>query len=133
AVAGKALFTQHCATCHTLFNEGNKIGPELTGADRKNLEVLLTNVVDPSGYIRPEYVAYYVTLKDGRTLDGLVVETTPATVTLLNGKNEKTVVRREQIEEMAPSATSLMPEKLLDTLTDQQIRDLFAYLQSDGK
>jgi putative heme-binding domain-containing protein len=62
-----------------------------------------------------------------------VVESTPATVTLLNAKNEKTIIRREQIEEMTTAPASLMPEKLLDTLTDQQIRDLFAYLQSDGK
>lgn len=132
-VAGKPLFTKHCASCHTLFGEGNKIGPELTGADRKNLDFLMSNVVDPSGYMRPEYVPYNVTLKDGRTLDGLMVESTPATITLVNAKNERTVVRREQIEELATSPISLMPEKLLDTLKDQEIRDLFAYLQSDGQ
>ncbi|MFT3881833.1 MAG: c-type cytochrome [Gemmatales bacterium] len=35
---GKALYTQHCATCHTLFGEGGKVGPELTGTDRQNRE-----------------------------------------------------------------------------------------------
>src|SRR5207302_1304359 len=45
---GKRLFTKHCATCHTLFGEGNKVGPDLTGADRKNRDWLLTSIVDPS-------------------------------------------------------------------------------------
>jgi putative membrane-bound dehydrogenase-like protein len=131
-VNGKALFTKTCGTCHTLFGEGNKVGPELTGADRKNLDFLLTSVVDPSAYIRPEFVAHIVSLKDGRTLTGLVAESSPQTVTLLNEKNERTVIARDKIEEMSASPVSLMPEKILDPLSEQEIRDLFAYLQSDG-
>lgn len=131
-VNGKALFTKHCGTCHTLFGEGNKIGPELTGADRKNREFLLTSIVDPSAYIRPEFVAYVVTLKDGRTLTGLLAEQSPQAITLVNDKNERTVVARDRIDEMTPAKVSLMPEKVLDPLSEQEIRDLFGYLQSDG-
>jgi putative heme-binding domain-containing protein len=132
AAKGKAHYTQHCAACHTLFGEGGKTAPELTGADRKNRDWLLMNVIDPSGVIRPEYVAYDAVLKDGRTLFGLIVEQTPQTVTLLDAKNERTVVERSKIESLEPSKTSLMPEKLLDTLTNDQLRDLFAYLQADA-
>jgi putative membrane-bound dehydrogenase-like protein len=129
---GKLLFTKTCATCHTLFGEGNKVGPELTAADRKNRDFLLTSIVDPSAYIRPEFVAYVVNLKDGRTLTGLVAESTPRAITLLNEKNERTVIARDKIDDMAASPVSLMPEKILDPLSEQEIRDLFAYLQSDG-
>jgi putative membrane-bound dehydrogenase-like protein len=128
-VNGKALFTKHCATCHTLFGEGNKVGPELTGADRKSREFLLTSLVDPSAIVRPEFVAYQVQTKDGRELTGLVAEETAQAVTLLNEKNEKVVVAREKIEEMSASRTSLMPEAILDPLSEQEIRDLFSYLQ----
>ena len=38
---------------------------------------------------------------------------------------------RENIEKLDPSTVSLMPEKLLDPLEDQEVRDLFRYLQSD--
>jgi putative membrane-bound dehydrogenase-like protein len=130
-VNGKALFTKTCATCHTLFGEGNKVGPELTGADRKNLDFLLTSTVDPSAYIRPEFVAYVVNLKDGRSLTGLVADSSPTAITLLNEKNERTVIARDKIDDMSASAVSLMPEKILDPLSEQEIRDLFAYLQSD--
>jgi putative membrane-bound dehydrogenase-like protein len=132
AVSGKAVFTQTCATCHQLFGAGNKVGPDLTGAERKNRDSMLLHIVDPSAVIRPEFVAYTLETTDGRTLTGLVAESTPEAVTLLDGRNERTVVPRSRIETMATSPVSLMPEKLLDTLTDQQVRDLFAYLQGDG-
>jgi hypothetical protein len=53
-------------------------------------------------------------------------------VTLLNEKNERTVIGRDKIDEMSASAVSLMPEKILDPLREQEIRDLFSYLQVDG-
>ncbi|MFL5242825.1 MAG: PVC-type heme-binding CxxCH protein [Gemmataceae bacterium] len=131
-VRGKELFTKACATCHTLFGEGGKVGPELTGHDRKNRSMLVMDIVDPSAIVRKEYVAFNVTTKNGLVLNGLLAEATPNTVTLLDAKNERTVVARDAIEEMSASPISLMPEKLLDEFDDQQTRDLFSYLQGDG-
>ena len=131
-IAGKAIFAKSCAACHTLFGEGGKIGPDLTGADRKNRDWLLTQIVDPSAVIRQEFLAYIVNTKDGRTLNGLMVEQSPETITLVDAKNVRSVVRRDQIDDLQASPISLMPEKLLESLEEQQLRDLFAYLQGDG-
>ncbi len=131
---GKALFAKHCAACHTLFGEGGKVGPDLTTADRKNRTYMLTQIVDPSGYIRPEFVAYKVDTADGRSLTGLVAESggeSVAVVNVVDNQPQKTVVAKKDIDKMTPSAVSLMPEKLLDTLTDAEVRDLFAYISSD--
>src|SRR5439155_23973582 len=57
---------------------------------------------------------------------------TPGTVTLVDGKNDRTTIARQDIEEMHTSPQSLMPDKLLDDLDEQQIRDLFSYLQGNG-
>ena len=133
-VKGKAFFTKNCAVCHTLFDEGGKVGPDLTTADRKNRIYLLTHVVDPSLYIRPEFVAYNITLNDGRKLTGLVGETMGEALTLFNVVNDqvqKTPLTKGNIDEMLPSPISIMPEKALDTLKDEEVRDLFAYLQLD--
>jgi putative membrane-bound dehydrogenase-like protein len=130
--SGEALFTKHCAICHTLFGQGNKIGPDLTGADRKNLDWLLTNIVDPSAVQRLEYANYVLLTTDGRSLVGVVAEASADAVTLVNAKNERSVIPRSSIDEMAPSPVSLMPEKILDPLADQELRDLFTYLQSDN-
>ena len=129
---GKQLFEKHCAICHTLFGQGAKIGPDLTGADRQNRMQLITDIVDPSAVIREEFVAHVVNTKAGRVLNGLIAESTPKTITILDAKNERTVLDRQDIEEISPSPQSLMPEKILDELPDQGIRDLFSYLQSDG-
>jgi putative heme-binding domain-containing protein len=129
--AGKALFTQHCAKCHQLFGEGSHVGPDLTSADRKNRLTLLAQVVDPGAVIRPEYVSHSVSLTDGRKLVGLVVESSPQSVSLLDAENRKTVIPRNDIDELKPLPTSLMPDKLLDGLSDQQVCDLFAYIAVD--
>jgi putative membrane-bound dehydrogenase-like protein len=131
-VNGRLLFQKNCAVCHTLFGEGNKIGPDLTTADRKNREYLITQIVDPSLIIRAEFQAFNIETKDGRSLFGVVVENTPGSVALVDSKNERTVVARAKIEQMTPSPVSLMPEKILDPFSDQELCDLFSYLQSNG-
>ncbi|HEV3204152.1 MAG TPA: PVC-type heme-binding CxxCH protein, partial [Gemmataceae bacterium] len=131
-LGGKSIYEKKCALCHTLFGEGGKVGPDLTGADRKDRAFLLQSLVDPSAVIRKEYAAYVVTTKNGRLLTGVIAESTPMTVTLLDAKAERIVLIRDEIEGINPWPQSLMPEQLLDDLEDQEIRDLFAYLQSDG-
>jgi putative heme-binding domain-containing protein len=132
ATSGKQLALKHCGVCHQLFGEGNKIGPDLTTADRKNLAVLLPNVVDPSAVIRPEFVAYSAQTVDGRVLAGLMADSSSESVTLLDAKNVRTTLARSDVEVLEPMAISLMPERLLDALTTQEICDLFAYLRSNG-
>lgn len=129
---GRPLFARTCGSCHTLFGDGGKIGPDLTGVNRKDLESLLTHIVDPSALIRPEYQAQRVRTTDGQVLVGLLAEETPAAITLVDAQNVRTVLPRARIEAMAASEVSLMPEKLLDPLTDQEVRDLFAYLRLEA-
>ncbi len=126
---GKPIFEQKCATCHQLFGKGQKIGPDLTSAERQALAPLVGHIVDPSANIRPEFRAFVVETKDGRVITGLVAEETAGAVTLLDAKGERIVIPRERIGEMKASSVSLMPEKILDTLSDQEIIDFFAYLR----
>jgi putative heme-binding domain-containing protein len=128
---GRQLFVKHCGTCHTLHGEGNKVGPDLTTADRKSRESLLINILDPSGTIRPEFVSQVAVLTDGRVLTGLITESTADRITFVDAKNQKTTIARDEVEEINPSTQSLMPERLLETLAPQEVRDLFRYLQSD--
>jgi putative heme-binding domain-containing protein len=128
---GHQLFVKHCGTCHTLHGEGTKVGPDLTTADRKSRESLLINILDPSGTIRPEFVSQVAVLTDGRVLTGLVTESSAERITIVDSKNQKTTIARDELEEINPSTQSLMPERLLETLAPQEVRDLFRYLQSD--
>ena len=130
--SGHKLFVKHCGNCHVLHGEGSKVGPDLTSADRKNRDALLLNILDPSGYIRPEFVSQTVVLTDGRVLTGLVTESTPQQLTFVDSKAQKTTLARDEVEQIQPSPQSVMPERLLETLSPQEVRDLFRYLQSDA-
>lgn len=126
--SGKLLYQQHCGSCHKLFGEGGALGPDLTGYDRKNINYLIINIVDPNIDIRGGYVNYKIVKKDGRILAGTITDRSSELVTLKSFSGEETVIPTEQIEVMEAQATSLMPERLTDNLTDQQIRDLFSYI-----
>jgi putative membrane-bound dehydrogenase-like protein len=128
---GKALFTKQCATCHTLFGQGAKIGPDLTGSNRKDLDYLLENVVDPSAIVPAAFRANVIVLADGHVLTGIIREQNEKTITI-ETPDGKQVVDREAIEDMKASDKSLMPDGLLQPLAPSQIRDLIAYLMSNG-
>jgi putative heme-binding domain-containing protein len=132
ALQGAAVFEKTCATCHKLHGKGNTVGPDLTGAERKDRAKLLRNIVDPNAMIRQQYIAHIAVTNNGRVLTGLLAETTPQTITLLDAKNKRTVLNREDLDELRESPLSLMPERLLEPLSDSQIRDLVAYLQTSG-
>jgi putative heme-binding domain-containing protein len=130
AARGHDLFKAMCAVCHTLKGEGAKIGPDLSGYERDNLDFMLPAIVDPSLGIREEYTLYNLTTKDGRVLAGFVAETTPQFVTILDAAGNQTKTAREDITSLVASPTSLMPEGLLNALSPEQTRDLFTYLMA---
>jgi len=129
AAHGKELFTKHCAVCHTLHGEGNKVGPDLTTANRKDRAALLANLVDPSAVIRHEYLNYVVQTGSGQILTGLLAEQDAGGITILDAKNQRVKLPRDQVESIDESSVSLMPENLLDSLSPQELRDLFGYLE----
>ena len=128
--AGKNLFNAACAGCHRLFAGGGQVGPDLTSYQRSDVAALLRSVVDPSAEIREGYEAVNVETKDERSLTGFIVERNDHLVILrgLDGRNVP--LARTNVAELKTSGTSLMPEGLLDQMTPQQVRDLFAYLRS---
>jgi putative heme-binding domain-containing protein len=128
---GKPLVVKTCLNCHQLFGEGEKIGPDLTAVDRKSLDILLQNVVDPSAVIREGYQQYNVATVDGRVLAGLLAENSGGKVTILDAKGVRFPLREREVEAINRSDASLMPEGLLDPFTDQELRDLFAFLRSE--
>ena len=128
--SGRKLFQENCGVCHKLYGEGNSIGPDLSGVDRKSVDFLLKNIVDPSAYIRPEYVAYDLETIDDESLAGLMAESTPSAVTLVDRTNQRHTIPRTRIKVLRESAKSLMPEGLLENLKPQQIIDLVGYLQA---
>jgi putative heme-binding domain-containing protein len=124
---GRAVFNKTCSTCHVLYGYGDHTGLDLTGSSRNNLDFLLDNIVDPSAVVNADFKMRVVLLNDGRTLNGVIVAKTDRTITL-KSQTRTTVVDRNDIDDMQESKLSLMPEGLLESLPETQVRDLIAYL-----
>jgi len=127
---GRRLFLANCGKCHALFEEGGRLGPELTSYQRSDLNNLLLNVINPSAQIREGFENHIALTKDGRALNGFIADQDARVVVLRGTDGQTTSLAREEIDELAASPQSLMPENLLKDYTDQQIRDLFSYLRA---
>lgn len=127
---GKRLFLQNCGRCHLLFEEGGRIGPDLTPFARDNLERMLASIVNPSLEIREGFENHLVQTADGRVLNGFLADRDAQVVILRGVDGQNVIVRQSEIEEIRVIPQSLMPEGALRTLTEQQLRDLFAYLRA---
>jgi len=126
---GRAMFQKHCVNCHRLFGEGGTIGPEITGAQRTNVEYMLENLVDPSSAVAKDFQMELFRTDTGRAITGLVIDETEIALTIQTA-NERLVVPKSEIEERTLSKVSMMPEGLLQTLSNDQVRDLIGYLAS---
>ena len=124
---GRVHFQTLCASCHKLYGQGGKLGPDLTGSGRADLGYLLENIVAPNSVVPAEYQMSIVKLKDSRVLSGMVAGSNERTLTLRTLAEEVTL-EKSTIAETTRLPDSMMPPGLLETLSAEQIRDLIAYL-----
>jgi len=124
---GRVLFTAVCGACHVMYGQGGKIGPDLTGSGRANLDYLLENIGDPSGVVSADFRMSLLTLKDGRSVSGIISESNDRTLTLRT-VTEVLTLERSEIVKQETSPMSMMPEGLLLALQPDMVRDLIAYL-----
>ena len=129
AYKGESHFQIRCAPCHTLFYKGGKIGPDLTSYQRDDLNTMLISIIDPNAEIREGFENQLVTTKDGRNLSGFLADQDANVVVLRGFDGADISLRRADISTISTAGSSLMPEALLDGMTDADMRDLFAYLR----
>jgi putative heme-binding domain-containing protein len=129
---GRMIFTQTCGVCHTLFGSGGKIGPDLTGSNRADLDYLLHNIVDPNAEIPNAYRTTMMELTDGRTLVGIANQQDAKVVSIVT-PNETLSIPRNEIKTITTSDISMMPEGLLLPWSERDIRDLISYLRSPAQ
>ncbi len=124
---GKQTFEAMCSVCHEFQGVGKKVGPDLNGSGRANLDNLLHNVIAPNEVIGAGYENWRLTTKDGRTATGRLVEKTDRHVRLLGPGGIEETVAAEQVEKLENSGESLMPVGF-GQLPDDTLRDLVWYL-----
>ncbi|MFO0823708.1 MAG: hypothetical protein U0792_11425 [Gemmataceae bacterium] len=106
------------------------VGPELSLIGRTEKRWIVESLLQPSNVVAPHYQAYSIETADGRVLKGLLVGTHLDVSEYIDEKDNRFKVAAADVQETKASLVSIMPEGLLDTLTDQEIRDLLAYLSA---
>jgi putative heme-binding domain-containing protein len=134
---GRKLFAAaNCFACHRYDNEGGATGPDLTGiAGRFNQRDLLESILMPSKEVSDQYQAVVIDTLDGKKVTGRIVNLNGNDIMVLTdmmNPNGITRVKHVDVDKIQPSKVSMMPEGLLDTLKEEEILDLMAYLLSRG-
>ena len=128
AAKGQAHFLARCANCHILKGQGGKVGPELTGYDRTSLDFWVLNIIYPSLEIREGFGSYDIRLKDGSIANGILERREGGEIVLRDLAGNRTKIKEEKVASLIASPTSVMPEGLLAGMSEQELRDFFAYL-----
>lgn len=125
---GRAVFAKTCGQCHTLYGVGGKVGPDITGSNRADLDYLLHNILDPNAEIPNDYRTWNLDTKDDRSISGVMARQDTTTVTIVT-PNETLTVARSDIARLKQSELSMMPEGLLQALPEDEVWNLIAYLR----
>ncbi len=126
---GAQVFDKNCATCHRHTPREN-VGPRLGGLTDRSPDNLLNSILDPNREVKPNFISYSLTTKDGNDLSGIIVNESASSVTLRRAGGEEDNVLRKNIESITSSSLSLMPEGLESAINEQQMADLIKFLQT---
>ncbi len=119
----------NCGKCHRVGDRGTPIGPDLSTVGKlRSTEDLLDSLLSPSRRIEPKYAQFVVHTGDGRSLTGLLVKRDENSVVLRDSEGKEIIVAAENVEELRPLRTSLMPDGQMADLTAQEAADLLEYL-----
>jgi len=130
---GRVVYQRTCGPCHQMYDEGGEIGPDLTGSNRHNVDYILRMVINPNEVIADAYRLVVITMRDGRTWSGNVVSESERQLTLRTVGLDEVVINKSDIQTREDTEVSLMPPRLFDTLTDEEVLDLVKYLQTDAQ
>lgn len=127
---GRAVFKKTCASCHFLYDDGAKIGPDLTGSNRANLDYILLNSVDPSYDVPAGYKMVTIVTNAGRVLNGVIAEEDGTRVVLKTVEQPRVVILKSDIDTRKVSDKSMMPEGQFGKMKPQELIDLVKYLRT---
>jgi putative heme-binding domain-containing protein len=132
----RAFAAARCVVCHRFGGDGGATGPDLSQvAGRFSLKDLSESIVEPSKVISDQYKASVIRTAEQKTVTGKIVSEVNGKYTVVIDPEDSTKVlelKKEEVDDIRPSNISLMPEKLLNDLNENEVLDLLAYLLSRG-
>ena len=143
---GKGLFNGAlgCSTCHMIQGKGGRLGPDLStvGASRST-EYLAESLRNPSRRLAQgileamkefpqEYESVSVVTADGTKLSGVVLNEDQFTLQMLDTREQLHLFEKNKLRSFERRRESAMPAYDEKTVSDKDLQDLIAYLQSIG-
>jgi putative heme-binding domain-containing protein len=134
---GRRLYAEvACAACHRFDNDGGSVGPDLSAlSGRFGVHDILESILEPSKVISDQYAAVNIVKTNGKVINGRIANLSGESVDVVEDMldpGRMTKVRRSDIETMQIAKVSMMPEGLFDSLKEEEVLDLLAYLLSRG-
>ncbi len=127
AAHGKELFTKHCSVCHMHSGVGETIAPDLTGMFVHPKKDILGNIIDPSRDVESNFRTYSV-ISGGKSYNGMFAGESRTTVTMIDSTGKRTVIQRDEIDEIYASEKSLMPDGFENVLSPSELSDVLEFL-----
>ncbi len=120
-----------CSLCHRVGERGTAVGPDLSkiGSNRSTAD-LLESIVFPSASIVRQYESHLVLTTDGQVFSGIITREDANEVVIQQQVGRPILIRRDEIEQIAPTSVSIMPTGLDEAVSEQDLADLVRWLQS---
>jgi len=136
ATDGERIFRTEslgCLKCHAVGAAGGLVGPDMIslGASAQP-DYLLESLLNPNAKVKENYHTTVVATVEGQVIAGVQIQRSDKAITLRTAENRVVVVPADQIEEVG-QGVSLMPEGLVDALTDKEIAALVRFLSELGR
>ncbi len=128
---GRSVFTRTCVSCHKIGDTGYTFGPELSDVGKRlKRHEIVESIIEPSKKVDPKYVTTTIITNEGKSNVGFIIKQTKDSVTLLMAEGKQATIATEDIDEMAATNQSSMPENLASTLSPAEFLDVVEFLSS---
>ena len=118
-----------CFACHRIGTDGGNVGPDLSAVGKiRSRRDLLESVVFPSATIVRGFEPVTLVTDAGRVHSGIIARETVDSIYLRTTDRREIRIARDEIDELAPSQISVMPQGLDKVISIDELRDLLAFL-----
>jgi putative heme-binding domain-containing protein len=133
AVKGREVYLQvQCFACHggVKAKQETLFGPSLAGVTKRLKRTEIADaLVYPSKTVEDRFKATLIELADGESLSGIVTSESDKELTLVTPLGKVHTIPAKQVQERRKHNSSPMPQNLLSALSNEEIRDLLAFLE----
>jgi len=146
AIHGKQLFygDSNCSGCHMVEGKGGRLGPDLTAVGMaRATDAIVDSVRNPSRRLAPglleatkefpqEYVTVTVVTPQGQEIKGVTMNEDNFSLQMMDASEQIHLFEKDKLRSIKKSRTSMMPIYNPTLLSDKDLQDIVAYLQSVG-